>query len=225
MRFAAVLGIESRGIDLSRARANSSLGLPEAELLRRMNEALPAEMPEWFYTRHIKRILAHDILGARPRRTRLAVPAARQAWARDQAESLVAGLRDAKFSVVGDLGELLPQPVSGDHAESPDQLADRLLLEAAVRAAAAFADRQYQAMYRATVPRRALGGPRQLARRLAWRALNGPSARRALRRASHLRAVRHLRVIIWRTLTRPARHCAGVRTAGPVSPGPRTGSP
>jgi hypothetical protein len=225
MRFASVLGIESRGLDLSRARANSSLGLPEAELLRRVNEALPGEMPEWFYTRHIKRILAHDILGARPRRTRLAVPAARQAWARDQAEGLVAGLRDAKFALVGDLGELLPQPVRGHHAESPDQLADRLLLEAAVRAAAAFADRQYQAMYLATAPRRALGGPRQLARRLAWRALNGPSARRALRRASHLRAVRHLRVIIWRALTRPARHCAAARTAGPVSPGPRTGSP
>lgn len=107
MRFASVLGLESRGLDLTRARANSSLGLPEAELLRRMNEALPGEMPEWFYTRHIKRILAHDILGARPRRTRLAVPAARQPWARDQAEGLVAGLRDAKFAVVGDLGELL----------------------------------------------------------------------------------------------------------------------
>ena len=225
MRFASVLGIESRGIDLTRARANSSLGLPEAELLRLMNEALPGEMPEWFYTRHVKRILAHDILGTRPRRTRLAVPAARQGWARDQAEGLVTGLRDAKYALVGELGELLPQPVRGHHAESPDQLADHLLLDAAVRAAAAFAERQYQTMYLATAPRRALGGPRQLARRLSWRALNGPSARRGLRRASHLRAVRHLRVIIWRALIRPAHHSQGAKTAGSVSPGPHTGSP
>ena len=82
-------------------------------LLRRMNEALPDEIPEWFYTRHIKPTLAHDILGTRPRRTRLAVPAARQAWARGQAESLVTGLRDAKYSVVGDLGELLPPAGTG----------------------------------------------------------------------------------------------------------------
>ncbi len=225
VRFASVLGIESRGIDLTRARANSSLGLPEAELLRRMNEALPGEMPEWFYTRHVKRILAHDILGAGPRRTRLAVPAARRAWAQDQAESLVTGLRDAKYTVVGDLGELLPQPATGHQAESPDQLADHLLLEAAVRAAAAFADRQYQAMYLAAAPRRTLGGPRQMARRLTWRALNGPGARRALRRASHLRTVRHLRVIIWRALVHPARQSPGARTAAHVSPGPRTGWP
>jgi hypothetical protein len=199
MRFASVLGIESCGIDLTRARANSSLGLPEAELLRRMNEALPDEVPEWFYTRHIKRILAHDILAARPRRTRLALPADRQAWARKQSEGLVAGLRDAKCIVVGDLGELLPQPVRGQYAESPGQLADHLLLDTAVQAAAAFADRQFQERYQATVRRRRLGGPRQLARRLAW-------TRRALRSASHLRAVRHLRVVIWRALVRPARH-------------------
>ena len=75
-RFASVLGIDPGGADLSRARANSSLGLLEAEFLRRMNEALPGELPDWFYTRNIKRILAHDVLRARPRQARLALPAA-----------------------------------------------------------------------------------------------------------------------------------------------------
>ena len=205
IRFASVLGIDSRGVELGRARANSSLGLPEAELLRRMNEALTDEIPEWFYTRHIKPTLAHDILGTQPRRTRLAVPAARQAWVREQAESLVTGLRDAKYSVVGDLGELLPQPARGRLAESPDQLGDHLLLEAAVRAAAAFAGRQYQAMYPGPPPRRSRGGPRQMARRLTWGVLNGPRTRRALRGASHHRTVRYLRVTIWRALVHPAR--------------------
>ena len=32
-----------------------------------MNEALPEEMPYWFYTRNIKRILAHDVLEPRGR--------------------------------------------------------------------------------------------------------------------------------------------------------------
>ncbi|HEX9359119.1 MAG TPA: hypothetical protein VF933_35585 [Streptosporangiaceae bacterium] len=205
-RFASVLGIDGEGADLTRARANSSLGLPEAELLRRMNEALPEEMPYWFYTRHIKRILAHDILATRPRQARLALPQGRQAWARKQAEDLVAGLRDAKFDIVGDLAELLPPPRTGDFAESPGQLPEHLLLEAAVHAAAAFADRQYRRMYPAATPRRRLRDPRMMAGRLTWRALNGPRVRRALRSASHLRAVRHLRVVIWRALVRPARH-------------------
>lgn len=205
-RFASVLGIDPGGADLTSARANSSLGLPEAEFLRRINEALPEEMPDWFYTRHIKRILAHDILSGGPRQARLVLPPGRQAWARTQAEGLVAGLRDAKYHVVGDLGELLPRSVSGRHAESPGQLDQRLLLDAAVQAAAAFADRQYRVMYPVRRPRRSLGGPRHMAGRLTWRALNGPWTRRALRSASHLRAVRHLRVIIWRVLVRPARH-------------------
>jgi hypothetical protein len=205
-RFASVLGIKCAGIDLSRARANSSLGLPEAELLRRVNEALPPDMPDWFYTRHVKRILAHEILGARPRQARLALPGSRQAWARTQAEDLVASLRDAKFDIVGDLGELLPQPRTGHYAQSPGQLPEHLLLEASVQAAAAFADRQYRAMYPAAVPRRRRGGPRQTAGQLTWRALNGARARRALRSASHLRAARLLRVAIWRALVRPARH-------------------
>ena len=79
-RFASVLGIDPGGADLSRARANSSLGLLEAEFLRRMNEALPEELPDWFYTRNIRRILAHDVLSGGLRQARLALPAAREAW-------------------------------------------------------------------------------------------------------------------------------------------------
>jgi hypothetical protein len=205
-RFASVLGIENEGADLTQARPNSSLGLAEAELLRRMNEALPEEMPYWFYTRHIKRFLAHDILGTRPPQARLALPQSPQTWARKQAEELVADLRDAKFDIVGDLAELLPRPRTGLCTESPGQLPQQLLLDAAVHAAAAFADRQYQKMCPAAGRRRRLGGPREMAGLLTWRVLNGPRARRALRSASHLRAVRQLRVVIWRALVRPARH-------------------
>ena len=113
MRFASVLGLDPGGADLTRARANSSLGLVEAEFLRRMNAALPGELPDWFYTRNIKRVLAHDALRGRPGQARLTLPAAREAWAREQAEHLVAGLRDAKYQVVGDLGDLLLRPEIG----------------------------------------------------------------------------------------------------------------
>src|SRR5271166_3304725 len=42
-RFASVLGVDPGSVDLSRARANSSLGMPEIEFLRRLNEELPDE--------------------------------------------------------------------------------------------------------------------------------------------------------------------------------------
>lgn len=212
MRFASVLGIDPGGADLTRARANSSLGPLEAEFLRRMNAALPEELPDWFYTRNIKRILAHDVLSARPRQARLGLPAGREPWARGQAELLVSGLRDSKYQIVGDLGELLPQPVTGRHAagEPVDLarwpaagLAAEQLLDTAVHAAAALAGRQFRQIHPAPAPTRRLGPPRQMARRLQWKVLNGPRMRRLLRTASHRPAVRRLRVVIWCVLTRP----------------------
>jgi hypothetical protein len=216
MRFASVLGIDPGGADLTRARANSSLGLLEAEFLRRMNAALPEELPDWFYTRNIKRILAHDVLSGRPRQARLALPAGREAWARGQAEQLVRGLRDSKYQVVGDLGELLPRPVTGRHAAGgpagPDRRpatgrdagpAAEQLLDTAVHAAAALAARHFQETHPAPAPRRRLGPPQQMARRLQWKVLNGPRMRRLLRSASHRPSVRRLRVVIWCVLTRP----------------------
>ncbi len=219
-RFASVLGIDPGGADLSRARANSSLGVPEAEFLRRMNEELPEELPDWFYTRNIKRILAHDVLSGRPRQARLALPAAQEAWAREQAEHLVSGLRDSKYHVVGELGELLPRPVSGRHAAGGPAGAARRpaagptaeqLLEVAVHAAAALAGRHFQERYPAAAPRRRLGPPRQLARRLQWKVLNGRRTRRLLRQASHRPAVRRLRVVIWCVLNRPNMTTPGAR--------------
>jgi len=102
-RFALVLGIEPSSIDVPSAHVNRSLGLAEAEFLRRMNEALPDSMPDWFYTRNIKQILAQHVLSTRPGHPRLALPPAQQEWAREQSEILVAGLRDAKYHIVGDL--------------------------------------------------------------------------------------------------------------------------
>jgi hypothetical protein len=219
MRFASVLGIDPGGSDLSRARANSSLGLLEAEFLRRMNEALPEELPYWFYTRNIKRILAHDVLSGRPGQARLALPASREAWAREQAEHLVRGLRDSKYHVVGELGELLPRLTGRHAAERPAELARRpaagptaeQLLEVAVAATAGLAVRRFQERYPAAAPRRRLGPPLQMARRLQWKLLNGPRMRRLLRNASHRPAVRRLRVVIWCVLTRPNRTAPGGR--------------
>ena len=205
VRFASVLGIDPGRVDLAEAHANPSLGLAEVEFLRQLNETLPEEMPYWFYTRNVKRVLAHDVLAARARQARLTVPASREAWVREQSEILVAGLRDSKFHIVGDLGELVPQPAAGPY-RGPADLPAEQILDAAVAATAALTDQLYRDRHPAPRPPRSRRSPRQLASRLEWTVLNGPRTRRVLRQRSRLPAVRRLRVIIWRVLLHPARH-------------------
>jgi hypothetical protein len=206
-RFAAAMDIDPGGCEVTRGRRNSSLGYAETEFLRRTNEALPAEMPDWFYAREIKQILAHGVLSDRPHHARLVLPPSHAAWAAEQAEILLAGLRDAKYHIVGDLADLRPAEEAGPHATPADQPAVQPAeqqLEAAVRATAALADRYYQVLYpvRQRQPHRSA---RQRASDIKWAVLNGPRVRRVLRRASHCAAVRRLRVLIWCVLIRPGR--------------------
>ena len=228
-RFAAAMDLDPAGFDVTRGRRNSSLGYAETEFLRRMNEALPAGMPDWFYVRQIKQILAHGVLSDRPHRARLALPPSYAAWAAEQSEILLEGLRDAKYDVVGDLADLrsaeeasFPGPRPADerpadlnpaHQRPADQAGPlpspaaqpvEQQLDAAVQAAAALADRYYQALHpvRQREPHRT---PRQWASDIKWAVLNGPAVKRVLRRASHRPAARRLRVLIWCALMRPGR--------------------
>jgi hypothetical protein len=219
LRFASVLGIESSAIELPQRRANPSLGLAEAEFLRRLNEALPDGMPRWFYTWNIKRILANDVLSARPPQARLALPPGQQAWAREQSEILVAGLRDSKYHIVGDLAELLPPPAAEPYV-APGSLPAEQLLDVALRATAALADRQHRGdivtsssdltvgMHPAQRQAQQPGSARQMASRLGWAILMRSGIKRMLYRASRRPAVRNLRVLVWRILTRPGRRHA-----------------
>jgi hypothetical protein len=204
VRFATALGIDPGGFDLSGARSNHSLGTVEVEFLRRMNEALPDGVPDWFYTRNIKRILAHGILSERPGQTRLVLPPDLEAWAIGQSETLVAGLRDSKYHIVGDLGDLLSRPAATAYVEPSGQPA-AALLETAVHAAAAMADTHYQQIFAPKRKPDRLGARKKISQ-LKWDLLNGPKIKRALRKVSHRASVRRLRVVIWRVLIHPARH-------------------
>ncbi len=202
-RFASVLGIDPSGIDLSQARANSSLGHAETEFLRRVNERLMADVPDWFYTRNVKTILAQDVLCAQPGNGRPALPSELLAWAAAEAERLCDGLGGLGVQVAGDLADLLADrdPVRvAPHAAEPAAMVD-----AAVASAVALAGQLYQHMYPARLPRPPLRGPRQALSDVEWRLLHGRLVQRGLRRASHRRAVRRLRVAIWRVLVRPGR--------------------
>jgi hypothetical protein len=145
------------------------------------------------------------VLRTAPPEARLTLPPDQHAWARKQAEILVAGLRDSKYHIVGDLGELLPQPVTGPYVSPAGLVADQLL-DAALHAAAALADHQYRKGHPGRQQRHRPRGLRQRLSNLEWAMLNGPRVKRVLRNASHLAAVQRLRVAIWCVLIHPARH-------------------
>lgn len=142
-RFSTVLGIDDAAVDTDRVRVNASLGLPEVELLRRLNCALPSDVPDWFYMWNVKEPLAHGVLAERQIDGRLRLPGDRHPWAREHAESVIDGLRTGGYDIVGDLDDLRPPAVDLQGAH-PGDVADEQLLDAAVAACAALITREYR---------------------------------------------------------------------------------
>jgi hypothetical protein len=201
-RFASVLGIDPDSVDLSRARPNSSLGMPEIEFLRRLNQALPEEVPDWFYMWNVKESIAHRALAARPRDGRLVVPAGRDTWASQHAETLIAALRDSKYDLIGDLDELRPPQVTEPRASPADQPAEQML-DAAVHAAAALVVSQYRKEYPAARPQTSPAGQGGLAGRVESTIASSPRLKRTVRDLSSRHpAVRRLRILAWQALER-----------------------
>ena len=201
-RFASLLGIDPGCADLSRARPNVSLGMAETEFLRRLNQALPGPdaVPDWFYMWNVKETVAHRALAGRPRGGRLILPAARDAWAKQQSETLIDGLRTSGCQIAGDLDDLRPPQVTQPPASPSDQPAEAIL-DAAVQAAAALVVNQYQREYPAARPKEGRG--RGLAGRIEAAAAASPRLKRTVREfSSRYPAVRRLRVLAWRAMER-----------------------
>jgi hypothetical protein len=108
-RYSKVVGIDPKAVDTSAAKSNSSLSVPQIELIRRMNLAIPGEMPDWFYMHFVKGTLAHNAFADRPEPAqRLGLPAEREEWALNAADALVTALASSGYEIVGDLKELRP---------------------------------------------------------------------------------------------------------------------
>ena len=198
-RFASLLEVDPDSVDISRARANVSLGLTETEFLRRLNAEISGEVPDWFYMWTVKEGLAHTTLASRQSGGRLVLPPERHAWAGEYAETLIGGLGDAGYDLMGDTGELRPGPLAGTVVSPADQ-PDSQILDAAIQATAALVLNQYRKEYPAAEPG-ATGGA--LADRVTARVNASPRIKRTLRElSSRHSSVRWLRVLAWRVLER-----------------------
>jgi hypothetical protein len=115
-RFAAVVGVPSEAAVEFDVEENTSLGYAEAELLRRVNQALPAEFPRWHHTGLARDLLATKILAPRSPSGRPELPADLRDALRRRAERSASGLAGSGCDLVGDLAslEVPEEPRPGD---------------------------------------------------------------------------------------------------------------
>lgn len=131
-RFCAVTGIDPERYPTTAALPNASLGVAEANLLRRLNLALGPEVRWPVYDRCVKGLLGVD-LAARPGRRRIVLSGPDRGWMGDRCREIVETVRARGYDVVGDLDDLLP----GTDAEpaatvAPDDSPVEEMLDAAV---------------------------------------------------------------------------------------------
>lgn len=106
-RFAGLLGLDAATFDTEGSRSNTSLGLEQAELLRRVNVALGDRLPlPGPYPGTVKDVLAHRILAARPGNPLRLTPEDIE-FAADESRKLAEGLAAAGVDVIGSLDDLL----------------------------------------------------------------------------------------------------------------------
>ncbi|HVK27237.1 MAG TPA: hypothetical protein VM575_02770 [Nocardioides sp.] len=131
-RYCAVLGVDPAALDPSKAGpGNPGLGEAEAELLRRVNDRVPAR-----YRRRVpygeagKRWFAMGIL-ARAGSVPVRLGRAHEAWCRELAEESVRAIGELGCPVAGDVADLLPDSSVFEDTGGPDEAA---VLEVATRA-------------------------------------------------------------------------------------------
>lgn len=135
-RFATLLGLDPDAFDTRLERSNTSLGLEQAELLRRVNLALGDRLPlPGPYPAVVKNVLAHRVLEPRPG-TRLALSRDDAAYAAAESRAIADRLRSMRVDVVGDLDELVPAVVGGPGEEAYAAPPAERLLEESVAALA-----------------------------------------------------------------------------------------
>lgn len=116
-RFAAAVDIDPAQIPADGGgRGNPSLGHAEAELLRRLNAGIGADIDQPAYRRLVIGLLAHQLLRSPPHTPSRPPPMPREVldWARQRSERTIRTLVALGTKVAGDLAELDPLPGRSD---------------------------------------------------------------------------------------------------------------
>ncbi|WP_156391005.1 MULTISPECIES: hypothetical protein [unclassified Nocardioides] len=133
-RFAALLGISADGVDLSSSFPNQSMGVVEAELLRRVNEHLDDFQSSFDRGVYIRTFLADERLVPRGGERYWPGPD-RVEECRTRGDRAIAFLGRRPFDVVGDV-ELLRVPADLEPRRTPDTVTDAEVADAAAEVVA-----------------------------------------------------------------------------------------
>src|SRR5215470_15034035 len=180
-QWAALIGADPESVDLSRARQNASLGMAEIEFLRRLNQELTPDVPDWFYMWNVKEAVAHRAFAGRPAGPRLVLPAERDGWAKEQAETLITGLGQSGFDIIGNVDDLRPRPAGPPFG--PADVPEGQILDAAVAAAAALVANQYRKQFPPAKPQGKGAASGGMAGRIESVVASSPRLKRAVRQA------------------------------------------
>lgn len=111
-RFCEVLGVDGGSLRQGATRTNESLGVAQAELMRRLNGRLsPLTFRRDLHGPVVKRGFAIAVLAAQGGQ-RLMVPEGLRPWCEEQGQRTRAWIEDRGCRVVGDLDDLLPRYAS-----------------------------------------------------------------------------------------------------------------
>lgn len=142
-RFADACQLDSGGLNLDQERVNESMGVVEAELLRRVNQALGGRIDNGRDQSLLLRdLFAHEILvpqGNEP----IAISDAQFAEATQRADRAIEAIQSTGVRVHGDLEDLRASRVSG---RTPDQVSDAELLDVALESIARMLLREQRAV-------------------------------------------------------------------------------
>jgi hypothetical protein len=107
-RLASLLGVDPDVVASGTEHRHVSLGYPQAELLRRVNERLDGRLRYPLYGEIVSRWLAEDVLSRQGAPARFAVPEASFRWIRSLSEQYIDVVRTEGYQVEGDISSLLP---------------------------------------------------------------------------------------------------------------------
>jgi len=134
-RFASVLGLDAAALAPETTRANTSLGVPETALVRRINERVNnGVLKNEDYRLFVRELLVHRSLSLRTGSARLLLPPDVRSWAVRLSESWIEELDRCGYHVEGSLEELRPDPEGGPPFTDPDRPEERDVSDAAVHA-------------------------------------------------------------------------------------------
>ena len=145
-RFCSVVGIDPAHVETDVARTNPSLNAPQAELLRRVNDALGDRLPDRAaYHRLVNGYFAMTVLAAQSGPP-LRLPMRYADRTRELYERMAKEIRNQGYDVVGDLADL--EPTVFGTADGTDQVdlvaSDANVAEAGVLALASMLEQRQQ---------------------------------------------------------------------------------